>query len=361
MNSPLFADGVIVDHVSHLIYAPKDYARDLYRDNPAGCLDALFKILQMITSSHKLGFGKGPMKLYYSEMLRDDLLNAGRVTFGNPALDVNEKRLRRPEAILWLKSNWEEISQSFLHDSYLIGALDGQVKREYRVCFSGKYPSYSMDHFVTPEQTLRLPSPVLEHFLQILKKSTDNYQHGSEDNLTLWLERLITTHYVIFGEYWLFSKFDYVPSLTRTLIPLKDEPSTDQCVRSLLYCMAIKILKKTKNRKDIVLNALDWCSSKEGEKVLNGFAALQNDFIRLSEAERAECIEEINAIINSEIGPTIDFMLFLPNLIKTLMGFGIPQHSISTKTNPGLRWLWKIRQPKAYAEFRRLTEKILHN
>jgi len=343
-----FTDGIVIDHVAEFAYLPASHLQELYRLDPIGYIDAIARFVQLVATSPALLFAKHITKPETAQ-LRESLRIAGKVDDRSQAFSEEDRAERRRKALPLLRQHWKQIEKILRKSSRMQEAIRGHVQREFRNCYlADPKKRQSMDHYVAVDEARRLPEPLRSSLLTALEPlRIQTNMDGSE--VEKWLDRTVTTQYRVFFEHCLYTMFDYCPAITRSdLAFVLPRAEAQGRLDTITRCIAARILPDVKRREELIPRTLDWCTTRTGERVLNGFSQLRTDYERSTEREKQECIGEINGILKSEVGFILGFALGTLGILTAIASGKEPDPKARALTSPKrLWWLWELRSKDA--------------
>lgn len=348
---PQQTDGMVVHHVAEFMYYPHDRLQKFYVQDQIGYIDSIYKMIQLLTTSEKIAL-PGIVKKEEADRLKEELSKVVKLDESSSTLTGPEySSAVRSEALAWVKTNWDAINSDIEADVLLFKAILGHVRREFTQCFLlPEEDRLNMTHYLSSGESLEICAGIRNEMLYAAR-SVSGYKSAkmTGEDLGDWLKRNITTHYVHYGEYAILSPCHYTPAITRshlTVQPLKEEPTFKLITR----CIAIDILKKVKNRTDIVNCAMDWIETSEGKKVIEGFHNLELEYVYALKSEKKKIKEDIEQILGAPAGRGLQLTLGLASAGSEIARGKVPVMNGVFKDPKHLRWLYSIRNTDAYHE-----------
>ncbi len=342
-----FTDGIVLDHAAEFAFLPRADFETLYRLDAVGYLDGVARFIQVVATSPAILFPKSVSKPETARLC-EELRQGDKVELETPAFGAESRATRRKEALPLLYHHWAKIENLLAQNETTQVAIRGHVRREFHNCFLvDEARQWSMDHYASEAEARQVPEPLRSSLLQSLEELRTRTGIGRDD-LAKWLDRTVTTQYRVFFEHCLYSLFDYIPAVTRSDLALALQPTgAEGALEIVTRCIAVKVLAKTKTRDELVLRTLDWCRSNTGERVLQGFNSLRQQYEVGTERQKNELLEEVGAVLRSEVGVVVGFVLGSIGVLTSLAAGSEPDPKARALRTPHrFGWLWKLRDPR---------------
>jgi hypothetical protein len=279
---PIAPDGALMDRVAEFAFLDKNSARRLYSADPDGYRDALGKFLQVLACSGSL---LGDLNFSTSEQsaeLKRQLQNfqkmehlsfLPRISLENDIVDD------------WFAENWAGFCAELQNpDSAAYTFMIGHIKREH-ILLKEKNEKWQQEREKRWQQEwekrntrygLYLPPEVRKGLKEAVPREDEK-----------WIEVIVSTHFWIFGDYYLNFSQPYLPAATRSSLRFLASGSStrkySQVSQLIMPFVVLKALQKVKQRKDLVESVVDWTEGR-GRAIVNGLRDLQNSF-RIDNAE----------------------------------------------------------------------------
>jgi len=362
-------DGALLDRAAEFAYSKKATARALFEADPNGYTDAVAKLVQTLASSEKIVTGERKTTPFATTNLKETLASAGRheysAFFAPDAVDVRQKA-----AMQWLKLNWTSITDELQDpDSAVASAVLGHLRREFYMYWLKVDKDWNPVWYSPEKESLLLPSSTCKSFVRAVGElaHSENFP-VSEQNLEQWIQQNITSHFRIFGEYWLFmgneTEDEYLPALTRSSLGFLTQKGRHGSIETLMMpFLGFTALEKVTHREGMIESVIEW-SQTEGKEIVEGMDRLQEIFRTTKTAEkRKTLLAEVEGILTSKL--SWQFRLVL-NAIKLVTDSVAQKPDVATAeklaeiaTSKSYRWLYRIRTPELEWQWRKRLEELL--
>ena len=363
----LVPDGGLLDRAGEFIFADKDRIRVLFNSDPLGYLDAVAKFVQAVASSEKLVTGERPQTFETTDRLREHLIRAGKHEYSE-FFAPQAVAIRRAAAYQWLKNNWSDICLELTNaDSPAGEALLGHVQREF-FCYGIPQDLSLQPFWFSPEaENLKVPAEFLQRSLRSIRGLGVASTLSSEQaRIRSWIEQVVTTHYRIFGEYWLFlgkeTGDEYLPAFARSSLEFLSVPSPRTSVEKLVTpFVGFAALESLTNRADLLETAIEWREGK-GKDIVSGVEELQTIFrMKHDTADRDKLLKEVETVLTSRIpyGLSIVFngVKLVTEAIARRADTAAAENLVTLSQS--YRWLWRIRQPDLQRQWHNKMRQLL--
>lgn len=335
----VFPDGVTLHRAGEFFFSDRKTLERLYSDNPLQYQDAITKLLQMLGTSGKISATRiMPLFGETTSPLLEKLATLGRLA-DEPKLTESEIDTVRGIGLAWLNEHrWKSICEDINEQRIIREALQGHLWRDFQLFWAGRRLTPHPDNYVDLAQIRRLPANLSTEFVECMERFAS--QHGitsmpGRNELELWINRALTTHFVIFGEYWQTKSTDYVPSLTRSRL---------SCLRvnlevlpDITTSIAAKVLQDERiSRFDLLERAIEWTERGEGRSLFERYSELRQIYRESAEPERRDLDAAIQGIREKDMRYSIFFVM---RTVEALSGKG-PQSDPVMRHAKSLRWLF---------------------
>jgi hypothetical protein len=205
--------------------------------------------------------------------------------------------------------------------------------------------------------SVHLPALVLRRLTMELGVVANSFDvEIAQVTLSRWIDNNVASHYRIFAEYLLHVKEEYLPGPARTALNFLDLPG-DEVERVVMPFVALKAVKKVKNRRDLVERVLDWRDG-EGRKVAEGIDHLQHVMRMVPNEKRRKQLEEVEKLLESNF--RMGFRIMLTFLRVPSGGFSGADEAVPILRRMGTyRWLWRIRSPQLHEKWSRRVQELM--
>jgi len=351
-------DGQILHRAGEFIFAPKEVIQQLYPENRLGYRDAVVKLVQVLCTTDQISVRRVKTFHETTERLRTKLQTDGKISDEFPLEDAERQRIREL-GMRRLKNDWKKICDAIGAGTILAGAVNGLLKRECRIYWWKEEGDFDDSHYVLGSQRLLLPKAIRLDLADEITRFGNQQGKAVPDRARLeeWIERVITTHYCIFEEYWQTKSDEYIPWITRSELPFLQKQ--DEGLSTSIDCIVAYILKKSRvnKRSDLLKACLDFSATTKGKKLFGRYDDLRASWGGATKAEQRDLTRAIKGIVDGGVC----FPMWLGTKAVEFAGklrSGREVGTTATLRNAwALRWLFRpARVSVARPLFRRLEE-----
>ena len=245
--------------------------------------------------------------------------------------------------------------------------MAGHLQREFHYYWLREDENWTAEWYLPEEMSLKLPENVLQRLARPISNLVHQYQlQLGNEQLKQWIEQAVTTHFRIFGEYWLYfgnySGDEYMPALTRSTLRFLSQTSKYGSVELLVMpFVGFAALKKVKDRGDLVERVIEWREGK-GREVVEGLGQFQEVYRNIqNNKEREQLIDEIKTILTSKLSRGFNITLNLIKIVTSPLRTDVDVEAAKkvAQLSKSYRWLWKIREPELHLQWRQNLENLL--
>jgi len=362
-------DGALLDRVAEFTFGKPPKIRALFEADPMGYTDAVAKIVQTLASSEKLVTGNRKTTPFATTKLKETLASAGRHEYSD-FFASKAVELRKKAASLWLVNSWNLVADELQSpDAAVASAMLGHLRREFYYYWLKIDPDWNPVWYSPEKESLPLPRSVFGGFLRSISElaRSENFS-VSEQELRPWIETTVTTHFRIFGEYWLYmgseTGDEYLPTLTRSSLTFLTQENRHGSVEALVMpFVGFAALKKVRHREGLIDTVVEW-SRGEGKEIVEGMDRLQEIFRTTKDPEkRKKLLAEVEEILTSKL--SWEFRLAVNAIKVATEAFGMKTDVSSAETlaeiatSKSYRWLYRIRTPELEWQWRTRLEELL--
>ncbi len=362
-------DGSVLDRVAEFSYEKKKRIQMLFECDPVGYTIAVADFIQVIACCDKIAGAHQPATTTSTNTLKEELKSANILEYAD-FFDIQGREERKEVAESWLHSKWNDITSEFENpNSEVAVALDGYLKREFHYFWLKEDIQWTADWYIPIERAFPLIPSVRNRLLNSLKELVQKYKLSVDNNmLEMWLTQSISTHYLIFAEYFLYlgknTGDEYMPYQTRSKLRIFNEKSPDISIsKAIMPFVGLEALTKVNDRRDIIKQIIDWREGK-GKEIIQGLARIQ-EIMRMEkdETEKQHLFNEVQEILSSKTSKPYNVFLSLIRLVTSSLkiepDIRTAEQLAQLSTSKSYKWLWKIRNPNLYSEIRKKMVDLL--
>ena len=360
-------DGALLDRVAEFTYSKKATARKLFEADPTGYTDAIAKFVQTLASSEKIVSGERNAAPFVN--LKQTLKSAGRHEYSTFFAD-DAVELRRKAATQWLNDNWASIINELQDPDSAVGsALLGHMRREFYLYWVKVHEDWKPIWYSPEEESLPVPTGVLKAFVRsIVELARSENFPTNEPKFEKWIQQTVTSHFRIFGEYYLFlgggGDDDYLPALTRSSLEFLTQKARRGKIQQLVVpFVGLAALKKVKHREGLIDSLIDW-SRGEGNEIVEGMDRLQEVFRTTKDSEKrkkllAEVEEVLTAKFSWQSRLVMNALKLGADTLTKKFETASVENVVKSATSKTYRWLYRIRAPEIEWQWRKRLEELL--
>jgi len=360
-------DGALLDRVAEFTYSKKATARKLFEADPTGYTDAIAKFVQTLASSEKIVTGERNAAPFVN--LKQTLKSAGRHEYSTFFAD-DAVELRRKAATQWLNDNWASIINELQDPDSAVGsALLGHMRREFYLYWVKVHEDWKPIWYSPEEESLPVPTGVLKAFVRsIVELARSENFPTNEPKFEKWIQQTVTSHFRIFGEYYLFlgggGDDDYLPALTRSSLEFLTQKARRGKIQQLVVpFVGLAALKKVKHREGLIDSLIDW-SRGEGNEIVEGMDRLQEVFRTTKDSEKrkkllAEVEEVLTAKFSWQSRLVMNALKLGADTLTKKFETASVENVVKSATSKTYRWLYRIRAPEIEWQWRKRLEELL--
>ena len=358
MTQRVATDGTIFDRVGEFVFGQGGRINVLFFNDKPGYADAVFKFVQALASSKKLLGGTRVPLTDESAKLKDELIEMDGLEYSDFFAEEH-RTIFKASALRWLEENWPKIIEELSNSSSTASiAILGQLRREFYYRWVIQHPNWNPHRYVFKEDSIRLPPLILHRLVDDLKILCGGFRiAANEEELKVWADQTVVSHYRIFGEYLLHLDEEYLPALTRTSLGFLEAPQ-GEVERVVMPFVGLAALKKVKDRQNLVREVMEWREG-EGRKVVDGIDHFQQVLRTIPDknARRKE-LAQIGELLQSELG--MPFRILFPFLRIGRQDFsGADEAAQMVRKTLAYRWIWQIRNPRLHQEWLSRLDELL--
>lgn len=362
MEFKIVPDGALFDRFGEFAYGDKQWVKDLFEHDP-GYAKAVADIVQTLAVSAKVVIGNIEEKPRTTGTLAQKIQEVGRLRKSELFPGAQQEK-RKAAGHEWVAEKWNEICTDLKNRRVVREAIAGHLRREFHYAWLKKDTNWTGSWLSPEAKSLQLPAGVLKQFVAMTATLAKEHNFEmSEDQIRVWISQNVTSHYRIFGEYFLLlgddTEHEYLPAHTRSCLGFLNRNSTEhELDRVVMPFIGLAALKKVKHRADLVGRVVEW-GEKEGKEIVDGFKEMRMVYDTLpTPAEQAKEIKRIEAILNSRYSKNELTGLNLLKVITSQLDGGL-QALLDLRRPKTYRWLWRIQDREGQSQWRARLRELL--
>ena len=285
-------DGYTVDHFAEFSFMSPESVRVLWEADRVAYEHSICTVLHSLLLFDRIQLPPTTRAPDEYESLRSILGRNGAYQT-NPTFQNSSRGTDRP-AFNDLEQHWQSIKDLVRDDPKLRDALMSHLKREswYRKIRSDS--ERPEGYYIDPSK-FELHEGSEAEIFQELQRFYDQFlgQQFDPKVESDWVRSNIATHYLNFFEHRVASGTSYVPGLTRAPVAARLTKKVPAVLDRTIASFAYEMIRKAKNRRQLLDCVLRWINDGPGEKVRSSYRQLGE---RLSSCDEQEANDHLTAI-----------------------------------------------------------------
>jgi hypothetical protein len=346
-------DGATLDRLAEFVFETPDRFNALFSLDPEGYYDAIGRLVQALASGQGIVGGTRKAAIQATDDLKKKLIECSRLEMVE-FFDEENRAFRRRVAEDWLETNWSSIVEELKeHLSTPYTSLEGHLRREFLYRWTNFDPRFAQQYNARKEEyPLLLPEELLKRLSNSLAAVAGEWNiHVEPKALNDWITENVSTHYRIFGEFWLFfgksTGHDYEPARTRASLRFLSKDEGAEVEELVMPFIGLAAVNGLKDRSGLIDHVAGWTAGK-GQEVVHAFREFRS-IVRAKgrPEERQAILNEAERILREKTSLGFNVSIRVISVVTKLVakkGLSTEDvEKIAACQSRSARWLWKLR------------------